>query len=502
MERAIDKIKNIRNRKWLLLAVFVLLLSFTYGIAKNAIWLDEACSFHIAKEDPFLLQASIKEPHPPLYFLFLHYWMSLLGNSVLAMRSLSLLFALGAVPFIVKTTKKCWDKNHARLSLWVLGFSPMVVYYAQEARMYSLLFFFASMTVYSVIAFKPQKKNSRLVLLSFTLVGAAYTHVYGFVLFPAIIGMSLFLPQKQKKENAVVLITALLFSSPRLIAIWQQAQLDLNPWIEKQSVLLLPRMVVSFFCGYSADYPNTIHRFLFADLAIFAVMILFLIYSKDRIIKTLLSGLLAGVVFFWSVSVFKPIYVPGRYDIVLYPFFVMILTRYIFNMWQHKKKIIACALFLPLIAGTLHYHFVFYKSNDDKVAAYIQKNAGQGDSVIACELNIAALDYYLPDMTDASLLEYPRTFQNEKRYIDRSLFEGDEDAIEKEIEYVIKKTSGSSKVWVTYCPTPFNNALIRRLSAQRWLRIKKDFAAGDVRNQMTSVFTFGAKKSNAEKVLD
>ncbi|MBA3955533.1 MAG: hypothetical protein H0X58_02585, partial [Acidimicrobiia bacterium] len=64
-----------------------------------SLWVDEGMSVGIAShsltEIPAVL---IRDGSPPLYYVVLHLWMGLFGSSEVAVRSLSLVIALVAIP--------------------------------------------------------------------------------------------------------------------------------------------------------------------------------------------------------------------------------------------------------------------------------------------------------------------------------------------------------------------------------------------------------------------
>src|SRR3989338_9035100 len=68
---------------------------------RGSLWFDEAFSVHFAAMDiPQLLHYLRFENNPPLYFIFLHFWMKLAGNSELATRALSMIFGIAAIPMV------------------------------------------------------------------------------------------------------------------------------------------------------------------------------------------------------------------------------------------------------------------------------------------------------------------------------------------------------------------------------------------------------------------
>lgn len=89
---------------WIRIAILALIwIGFAarvWQIGAQSLWLDEALSVVFARKPvPQLISTLINQDiHPPLYYLFLHFWMILAGQSEFAVRYLSLLFGLPAVP--------------------------------------------------------------------------------------------------------------------------------------------------------------------------------------------------------------------------------------------------------------------------------------------------------------------------------------------------------------------------------------------------------------------
>jgi uncharacterized membrane protein len=86
------------------------------------------------------LNALAQSPeHAPLYFILMRGWAMMFGSSVVAMRSLSVLFGLMALPCLYFLTLELWQSRlAASLALSFAAVSPFFVAYAQEARPYSL----------------------------------------------------------------------------------------------------------------------------------------------------------------------------------------------------------------------------------------------------------------------------------------------------------------------------------------------------------------------------
>jgi len=75
------------------------------------------------------------------YYIVLHYFTRLLGDSEIAARSLSLLFALGALWLIYALARDLFNAEIGvvALALWILN--PIAVVFAWQARCYSMFLF-------------------------------------------------------------------------------------------------------------------------------------------------------------------------------------------------------------------------------------------------------------------------------------------------------------------------------------------------------------------------
>jgi Predicted membrane protein len=86
---------------------------------------------------------------PPLYFLALNRWMTAFGMSDFAIRSLSALFSLLSVAVVFFGTRKLFSDKTALFAAGIMAIAPYDIYYAQEARMYSLVTLTASISCFT-----------------------------------------------------------------------------------------------------------------------------------------------------------------------------------------------------------------------------------------------------------------------------------------------------------------------------------------------------------------
>lgn len=141
----------------------------------QSFWRDEAFSI-LTAEKPLLSVIGNLNLEPPLYYVLLHFWIKIFGESEIAARSLSLFGFCLATIVVIFWSKKLF-KDHW-LS-WVVPifffFNPMLLYYAFEVRAYGWLLFFSVLSMYAYT-----QKNVRLLAIANIL--AFYTHSYALFL--------------------------------------------------------------------------------------------------------------------------------------------------------------------------------------------------------------------------------------------------------------------------------------------------------------------------------
>ena len=156
-----------------LLVLTALSVTLRTGALDAGYWIDEAIAVGIASHDPGEIPGLLRQDgSPPLYYLLLHGWMTLVGDGEAATRALSLLFAAAAVP------AAWWAPAAAAARAAIVAVCPLLTYYAQEARMYTLV---AVLSLVATAAFV----RRRPVVLAVALTLLLYTHTWGVFLFAA-----------------------------------------------------------------------------------------------------------------------------------------------------------------------------------------------------------------------------------------------------------------------------------------------------------------------------
>ena len=173
----------------LIITLVILWVAFgvrLYRLEAQSIWWDEGHSIQMASapitEIPTLPGMDV---HPPGFFVTLHGWMAIAGQSKFALRYFSVGFSLLAVAWMLRFGRTL---DRPTLGIWaalLMALSPFFVAYAQEMRMYAMVTCFALGSVYCLwqLLSSDAPKPHRAALLGYILFTTAALYTHYFTLF-------------------------------------------------------------------------------------------------------------------------------------------------------------------------------------------------------------------------------------------------------------------------------------------------------------------------------
>lgn len=167
-----------------LVAALILLWAFfaaTSALDRESLWTDEGWSlWAVHGTSPLTTLDRVgNDVHPPLYFVLLDGWIALVGESVYAVRMLSTLFALIALAATYALSKTLFDGWTGMIALVLLSTSGFLIYYAREARMYTLLVALSVLATWAHVRWLRRPSRSSAVIYAALMAGLVYTHYNG-----------------------------------------------------------------------------------------------------------------------------------------------------------------------------------------------------------------------------------------------------------------------------------------------------------------------------------
>jgi mannosyltransferase len=350
----------------LLVATVVSVLLRT-GDLHAGFWIDEGIAVGIASHGvadiPALLRA---DGSPPLYYLLLHGWLALTGDGEAAARSLSLVFAALTVPVSWWAGTAVAGRRAGVAAAAIAAGCPLLTYYAQEARMYTLVALLSLVASAGFVLGFVRGRRGQLVTLAVALVLLLYTHTWGLFLAAALGGAWMLLWRTGRvggRDGALVAAAVALAYAPWIPSLAFQVMHTGAPWSEPPSVLVLGALVLPAALAWRA---------------------------ASATVRLLALVTAVGVALAWLASQVEPAW-SGRYLAVLYGPAVLAVACAIARRppWAAATVAVAAAglLVVPLPA----------KSNVQAVAVSAGIGLRPGDLVISTQPEqVPVLKRYLP----------------------------------------------------------------------------------------------------------
>ncbi len=323
----------------------------------QSLWRDEAFSYLLAKKNIVnIIYLTAKDFNPPLYYFLLHLWMKLFGHSEISLRLLSLVFFGGIIYvsylFLVNIIKINFKRSFLYLGLFVLN--PLLIFYAFEARMYTMFAFMVVLSFYLLF-----KKNWHWYV--FVTVLGLYTHYFMIFAVLAQLAVVFLFEKKQpgfRKKIANILLS-LIFIIPWFFFVLKQRAIINEPfWIEKVPLNLTTGFYLIFsfpkiiFNGYENIGQLIEKPLLQIILALILDFLLIIGFIKTRLEKGGKKNIFYYL-FFWSIlipaligilSYWKPIFLP-RY-LIFATVGLLILISYALEKIKPLERYIFIVFFI------------------------------------------------------------------------------------------------------------------------------------------------------------
>jgi mannosyltransferase len=174
-----------RLPKWLVAGTFVVLLTALSGFLRTRyiggqFWMDEALSVGIASHPLAAIPGVLRhDGSPPLFYLLLHIWMSVFGNSEAATHAMSLTFGLLTIPIGMWAGWSLFGERAGYMAAVLFAFSSFLTEYSQETRMYSLMGLLGLLGAAAFLHAFVFRRRWYLILFAVAQALMLYTHAWG-----------------------------------------------------------------------------------------------------------------------------------------------------------------------------------------------------------------------------------------------------------------------------------------------------------------------------------
>ena len=141
-------------------AVFVIGAAIRISHLNNlSLWLDEGFTALYSQQEWRAVSGTLGfySPHPPLYFTMVKV-SDLFVSNELAGRLISVVLGIATIPVFYLLIMKVLDRRAAFVSSLVLAFSPIHLYYSQEARMYATVVFLIALSYLALVSYNQKPR--------------------------------------------------------------------------------------------------------------------------------------------------------------------------------------------------------------------------------------------------------------------------------------------------------------------------------------------------------
>jgi mannosyltransferase len=174
-----------RNLTPWLIPLGLILLNFILKViflGRQDVAMDEPFTIYYSQAGFSSLFDMLKtENNPPLFFLLMHFWITIFGISAFSVRFMPFLFSTLTAPIIYLTGKRFFSVQSGIVASLIFTFSNYHLAFSHEARVYPLFTLLTCLSMYFFLSLikNPEKKAS-IYLLIITNVLMIYSHFFGF----------------------------------------------------------------------------------------------------------------------------------------------------------------------------------------------------------------------------------------------------------------------------------------------------------------------------------
>lgn len=340
-------------KKYLLVIVLVAFFLGIYQLGSRDFWFDEAGSIFIAQD-------VLSYQNPPFYYLFLHNWIKLFGYSEFSLRLPSLFFFVFSVFLIFILGKKIFNYKVGLYSAVLMAFSPFQIWYAQEARPYTLTVLVGLLSSYFLYIICTENKiKGWCCFVLFSILGLYVSYFYIFMLIAQFIYLMIYCWKRRSFKEGFLLILIPLAFIP-----WASHFTNKLMWVKTGFWIPAPNLesffitLENFFLGYNVSEVI----YIISDILLFSLLAkAFWQVKKNKKSEQRFSFcftlfLIPIVLVFVFSKIFFSIYL-DRALILFSPYYYLIIT---FGLVSINNKKIKKALSLFIIGFLFYGLFSFY----------------------------------------------------------------------------------------------------------------------------------------------
>ena len=352
-------------------------------IGDAPLWRDEIWTSSISSRSlggVFDVMAN-RETNMGLYYLTAHGWLSLDGGDGW-LRTLSVVFALGAVVMTALFVRDVLGNVWGLVSAVVLGLNPFFFWYAREARAYSMVIFMAAAAIFFFGRASASSRIDRwMVLYGLFAVLGVYTQLL-FVFLVASHAATLAVNRRITRSWVIVHTAILALVSPLVLYVLASGR-GHPDWLDRPTVGDLIEFGGTAL-GYDRTQPWT---HLVVPLTCAVLLVVGVAAIAEQAYRPVVAGALIAtigpVMGIWLISQAKPLFL-ARYMVWVLPYLTFLLVLGLSRLPSRPTLGIAsCALILfPWLRVDLAYSDQIKGEDPRAATAHVVESSRPGDVVL------------------------------------------------------------------------------------------------------------------------
>lgn len=396
--------------------IFILILGLILRVVNlnQSLWLDESINILAAKNNTlldFIFVYPIGDFHPPLYFLLIWLWTHIFGFTEISSRSLSVLFGIFAVYILYLLVKDVFNKKIALVSSLLLTTSPLIIYYSQEARMYSLDVFASVFCFYGFVKLLKHQKYGLPIYIFSVGITLLSDYLLFFILFAQLIYILIW------SRNVLIRFITGVFIGSIPFLLWLPVFIkQLSSGLLSASVLPVWAEIVggangkNIFLFFAKSYIGRVsieNDYLYVAYVLFFTFLMFyLVFSgikfKSNYKYLFILWFFIPLTLSFIISFFIPVFAYFRLIFVLPALYILISLGIV----SFKRNLITVFVVIILINNFFFLSFYylnpkFQREDWRNAVSYIDLNKKSSDVVLVeNNTDLSPLVYYYPSKRD------------------------------------------------------------------------------------------------------
>jgi mannosyltransferase len=454
----------------------------------RSFWLDETTSVRQALLSiPGMLAGMSDNVHPPLFHTLLHYWIVLFGPTEVVVRAFAVTWGIVAIPLVYWAAKAVYSRRVGLIATAIVALSPFFIWYAQEARMYTMMLVFALLSTGAMWRALQRDRAGWWALYAVaTAAGLMTQYFFAFL----VLGQAAFmlLEQENRRRRPMLgWIASLIVASLPLV--WWAPQVlahrDLLRGVSGafnyggpapgfganfNKLILVP---VQWFFGFHSELATH-------DLVSTWPLLITLVFVSAGLARRvsartrfLIAGGVGGAVAITVLGFWQPIVLEARYYTAVGVPLVILAARVIAELEPPARRTLVATLLVIAAVS-----FADQSLNPDSVVKWDNRAAmgivadgyRPGDTVLLIPYFVTSIpEYYLPPAAYASLRVVP---QFDARGLPRN-------GPAKLAEDLNRQVGPSSRVWLIATWQDIPQIALDRTHTAQWLLSQGFVQKGD-----------------------